>query len=108
MGDRRGWVFLEPEAVPERWRSRAVEVLLVPLLPEEMDDILAQGRAVPELDPKDERLAELVASGASLPSIADELGLAPRTVERRVARLRTRFGVGSTAELAALFSARGF
>ncbi|MCA1708080.1 MAG: helix-turn-helix transcriptional regulator [Actinobacteria bacterium] len=108
MDGYQGWFFFHPSAVPERWRERAVEVLLVPLLPEEVEQVFDGVRAVPQISSEDERLAELVAQGISVPEIAAELDLAPRTVERRLARLREKLGVTTTAELGAFLSRRGF
>ncbi len=107
-GSYGGWLFLDRHAVPERWRERAVEVLLVPRLPAEAEQVLEGNRGSPEIAPEDERLASLVARGIPVPEIATELGLTPRSVERRLARLRDQLGVGSTAELVAFLSQRGF
>lgn len=103
-----GWLFLPPDAVPRRWRDRAVDVSLVPLLPDEADRLLAGERLLPSVDHEDERLLMLVARGLSAPSIATELGTAVRTVERRLSRLRESFGVKTTGELAALLAREGF
>lgn len=108
MDGYQGWFFLHPSAVPPRWRERAVEVLFVPLLPDEVEQVFEGARAVPQILPEDEHLAELIARGISVREIAAELDLAPRTVERRVARLREKVGVASTAELRAFLSRRGF
>jgi DNA-binding NarL/FixJ family response regulator len=105
---RTGWLFLPPEAVPPRWRDRAVDVRLVPLLPDEADRLLTDEPLLTDVDPEDERLLMLVARGLSAPSIARELGSAVRTVERRLSRLRERFGVETTAELVALLAREGF
>ncbi len=103
-----GWVFLEPGAVPERWAERAIPVMLVPLTPEESAQMLNgqpvdAGALAPDAD-----LMRLVARGLSAEVIARRLGLAARSVYRRLARLREIFGVGSTAELAAELARRGF
>lgn len=103
-----GWVFLEPGSVPERWAERAIPVMLVPLTPEESAQMLnAQpvdaGAVTPDTD-----LMRLVARGLSAEVIARRLGLAARSVYRRLARLRETFGVASTAELAAELARRGF
>ena len=108
MDDYHAWFFVDPSAVPERWRDRAIAVALVPLLPNEVDQILGGDRAVPQISSEDEQLAALVARGMSVPEIAAELGFVPRTVERRLARLREELGVASTGELATYLSRRGF
>lgn len=102
------WLFMESELIPDRWRGRMVEGALVPLLPEEASRLLAEGRTESGMDPAEERLVELVASGGSPSRIAAELDISRRTLERRLRRLRRRFGVRSTAELAAFLSRRGF
>lgn len=102
------WLLLPPEAVPEPWLSRSREVRLVPLLPEEAVGMLRGGGAPSELTGDELPLARLLARGLSAAAISKELGLSVRTVERRLAHLRDRFGVRSTAELATLFSERGF
>lgn len=103
-----GWVFLEPESVPERWAERAIPVMLIPLTPEESSQMLnAQPVDAGTLTP-DADLMRLVARGLSAEVIARRLGLAARSVYRRLARLRETFGVGSTAELAAELARRGF
>lgn len=102
------WLLLSPEAVPEPWRSRGREVRLVPLLPEEAAGILRGEGAPSELTGDNVAVSRLLARGLSAASISKELGLSVRTVERRLADLRDRFGVGSTAELATLLSERGF
>lgn len=103
-----GWFFLRPDAVPHQWRNRAVPVLLVPLLPGEAGQLLGGGESLPEIDPEQQRLVGLVARGLSTAAIAHELGITRRSVERRLASLRERLGVRSTAELAALLSRQGF
>lgn len=103
-----GWVFLEPGSVPERWAERAIPVMLVPLTPEESAQMLnAQPVDAGALSP-DTDLMRLVARGLSAEVIARRLGLAARSVYRRLARLRETFGVASTAELAAELTRRGF
>lgn len=106
--DLGGWLFLHPSAVPERWAERAVDVAMVPLLPEEAANILDEGTTEPATDPSDEALLKLVAGGRSIASIARELGIGDRTVDRRLERIRTRYGIGSKAEMAAFFAERGF
>ncbi len=106
--EARGWLFLQPQDIPERWRSRGMDVRLVPLLPEEVEGILLEGKTEPALEGPDEAVARLVARGLTVTQIAGELRMAPRTVDRHVARLRERFGVQSTAELSSLLARWGF
>src|SRR5688572_11628429 len=40
-GGPRGWVLLPALSVPERWRDRGVPLILVPLLSEEAEAVLA-------------------------------------------------------------------
>lgn len=103
-----GWLFVRSSAVPERWRDRAVDVALLPLLPGEVGTLLAGREVRPLLDREDERLLRLVAEGRSAAAIARDLGLHPRTVQRRLARLRRRLGVRTTRELSALLARTGF
>lgn len=81
---------------------------MVPLLPAEADTLLEGGPAAPELDPEDVPLAALLARGLSIGEIAGELGLNPRSVQRRLARLYRSFAVDSKAALSSLLAARGF
>lgn len=106
-GDGGGWVVLPPGEVPEDWRARARHVALVPLLPEEIADVLQGRPAVPALEKRDERIARMLAGGSSLREIGRAVGLSPRGVQHRLARLRDRYGVGSNAELAAYLARHG-
>jgi DNA-binding NarL/FixJ family response regulator len=103
-----GWLFLHPSAVPERWANRAVTVAMVPLLPDEAVNVLEDGTTRPLVEPSDESLIRLVAKGKAIATIARELGIGARTVDRRLDRIRTRYGIGSKAEMAAFFAERGF
>lgn len=106
--DERALLFLSPDDVPPRWRSRAVEVLMVPLLPEEASDVLNRGADQPHLGRDDEELAKLLATGLSATAIASQLGITRRSVQRRVARLRDQVGVRTTGELVSFLARRGF
>lgn len=110
MSDRgpSGWLFLEPSAVPERWRDRSVPAAMVPLTPEETDDLLRGDPVEPRLHPADEELARLAAQGLTVDAIAGRMGVTPRSVYRRLSQLREQLGVGSTAELATELARRGF
>lgn len=103
-----GWLFLRQGAVPERWRDRAVPVELVPLVPEETEQLLRGVEVDSRLEPDEERLAAFLAEGKSASEIARRLGITPRSVQRQLAKLRKRFGVSSTSELTALLGRRGF
>jgi DNA-binding CsgD family transcriptional regulator len=103
-----GWLFLQPDRLPDRWRHRARPAVYVPLLAQELDELLDGHLSGPALTSAEERLAALVADGRSVQAIARELGLAHRTIERRIAALRDRLGVRSSADLALALCARGF
>ena len=94
--------------VPERWRDRAVPLYLVPLLPQEAEQIVAGSTLLPDVHLDEEPLLRLVARGRKTVSIARELDVPLRTIERRLARLRERFNVSSTADLTILLSRLGF
>ena len=105
-----GWVFLQSSVaeLPDRWRQRAVAVWLLPLSPDEMDTLLEENRLLPTLAPRDAEIATLLVAGLPPSVIARRVGLSSRTVHRRLAALRERFGTGSTMELALLLAKRGF
>jgi DNA-binding CsgD family transcriptional regulator len=65
-------------------------------------------RSTVDLDPMDEDLAHLTAQGLTVSAMANRLSLSARSVNRRLARLRQQFGVGSTAELAVSLARRGY
>lgn len=104
----QGWLLLSLGAVPERWRHRAVELALIPLLPEEASRTLAGVATHPAIDPEDASLARLLARGLTIEAIAREMDMSVRGVQHRLARLRERLGLQTTAELRALFARSGF
>ena len=106
--DVTSFLFLETGSVPEKWADRAISGTLVPLTADEADQVLAEGRVEPDELGGDSDLVRLVARGLSAEIIARRLGLAPRSVYRRLARLRDALQVGSTAELAAELARRGY
>ena len=106
--ERAGWVLLPEHAVPEHWRGRAIPMYLVPLLPEEARQVLGSRPAEPAMTPQEEAVACLVARGLTVDAIARQLGISPRSVNRRLARLRERMGVPSTVELGSALARRGF
>lgn len=107
VGAATSWLFVSPNALPDRWRDRAVPLFLVPLLPGESTDLL-EGQNLDRLSLDDEIALRLLATGADAQRIAKELHVTVRTVYRKLARLRGTFGVETTTELAAALAARGF
>jgi len=105
--EAEGWLILKGN-VPERWRDRAVPLYLVPLLPQEAEQVVAGSTLLPDVHLEEEPLLRLVARGRKTASIARELGIPLRTIERRLAKLRERFNVASTADLTILLSRLGF
>ncbi|MFN2545589.1 MAG: hypothetical protein ABR600_13620 [Actinomycetota bacterium] len=103
-----GWLLLDPSAVPERWRDRVVPLAFVPLFPDELTSVLNGDPATPEVTRAEEDLLRLVARGLSVHAIALRLGLGERGTHKRLAKLRERFDVPSTAALRALLVQRGF
>lgn len=103
-----GWFLVPTDAVPHKWRHRAIDVSLLPLSPDELSDVLVGQAPSPRIEEGDLPLVQLVARGMSATEISRQLGVAPRTVYRRVARLRRDFDVASTAELSAALAKRGF
>lgn len=103
-----GWVILSPGAVPERWRSRAIPVVLVPLVPSETNQLLSDTTVEESIPATLLPLARFVARGLSAVEIARELGVTPRTVQRHVVRLSQNFGVSTLQQLATELASRGF
>ena len=102
------WVLVPADALPERWAHRALPLSLVRLLPEESGQLLQNGTTTPAMSLEDEDLARLVARGMGVPEIARTLHMTPRSVYRRLARLRNRFGARTSIELAAILAKQGF
>lgn len=96
---RAGCVLLHTADVPEQWRMRAIPVSLVTLLPDEAAQLLAGEPVTPALEGDELAFARLVAKGETAAGIGRALGITTRTVYRRLARLRDRFGVATTPEL---------
>lgn len=103
-----GWLFLRPDDVPARWRERAQPAMFIPLHSEETAQLLRGEAAMPALDPGDEQLARLAAEGHTVIAMARELGVSRRTVQRHLAALRERLGVGTALDLAVALATRGF
>ena len=67
---------------------------------EEFARVGGRQRSGPELTPTEERIARLVASGASNTEVAAELFVSVRTVESNLTRVYSKLGVKSRTELA--------
>ena len=94
--------------MPPDWAARAVRGFLVALHPEEVTLLKGPCKPDQDVDPEDQRLASLVAAGLRPQSIADELGISLRTTHRRLGKLRRRWKVSSTTELATTLRRNGF
>jgi DNA-binding NarL/FixJ family response regulator len=103
-----GWLFIDPDRVPEAWRERARSASYIPLLPDELEAMLRDGHAHPHIDGDEEQLLKLVASGLSNAEIGRQLGFGQRTVERRLTRIQKRLRVASKKELIEVLLSRGF
>src|SRR4051812_48701684 len=103
-----GWLFLQADQVPERWRQRSRPAAFVPLTAGELTDLLGGAPPQRQLTPEEDELVRLVARGRSISAISRELRVSSRTVERRLAVLRERWGVGSSLDLALALAERGF
>lgn len=106
--ERRVWVLMSEAEVPERWKDRAVRLSLVPLLPAEADGVLRSGWTNQLASPDDVAVARLAARGRSAREIAAELHMTPRSVYRRLARLRDHVGAKTSTELVARLVEHGF
>lgn len=103
-----GWVIVDPDAVPDGWRARAVPMMLVPLTPKETDQLLAGEPVESAILADDLPLVRHIARGHTAAEIARALNLSTRTVYRRVTRLRHEFAVPTMEELATELARRGF
>jgi DNA-binding NarL/FixJ family response regulator len=106
--DQTGWILMPLSTLPDEWRDGAREMALVRVPVAHIVGVY--GSAVGELSPlsaEDARLICLVAEGRSHLQIARELNRSLRTVERRLASLRRRYGARSGAELTALLVRQG-
>jgi DNA-binding NarL/FixJ family response regulator len=104
----RVWVVLDGAPVPRMWEERARPATLIPLLPDEAEALLVDDEVRSATTPEQAEFLALVAAGRPASYIARRLGISDRSVFRRLASWRDRFGVESTAELAAELSKRGF
>jgi DNA-binding CsgD family transcriptional regulator len=57
---------------------------------------------------REQEVLELSAVGHSAKSVAKQLGISPRTVERHLANLRKKLGVRNRSQLAAMAQELGF
>jgi DNA-binding NarL/FixJ family response regulator len=94
--------------LPEPWRDRAVAVWLLPLTPLETSNLLHETTLRSQLSPGDAEIATLLAGGLTPSAIATRTGKSPRTIHRRLAKLRELLNTTSTAELAIILARRGF
>lgn len=101
------WLFMSPQALPQAWRERARPAVFVPLLPAEIQQILGARPAQSTLTADELRLCQLIGQGLTVGALARDLRVSARTIERRLAALRERFGVTSSVDLALLLAARG-
>lgn len=63
-----------------------------------VDHRVDDGRRGPRLTREEQRLVDLLLEGATLGDAAAQLGLARRTADRRLASVRAKVGVATTAE----------
>lgn len=105
-------VLLDPDLLPEAWSDRISPLAVVPLMPQEVARLLdhAGGEAGSEdrFSTDDRRLAEALVAGKAVPVIARAMCVTPRSVQRRIARLRNQLSVSSTEELVATLVRMGF
>jgi DNA-binding NarL/FixJ family response regulator len=102
------WLLVESDEVPEPWNRRSMRITVIRLAPDEAKRVLSNDHASPLIGPDLEELAHLVASGLSVSEMSQQLHLTPRSVYRRLARLRSLFGVSTLSELAAKLSRLGY
>jgi DNA-binding NarL/FixJ family response regulator len=102
------WLLIESDDVPEQWSRRSMRITVIRLAPDEARRVLSNDHATPLIGPDHEQLAHLVASGLSVSQMSQQLHLTPRSVYRRLARLRALFGVATLSELATKLSRLGY
>ena len=103
-----GWFFVHAQALPEAWKSRAVPVYLLPMMPSEALEVLLSRGSGPALDDVERRIAALVARGANTGEIAKQVQISARSVQRHIARLKKRTGATTRVDLVHKLSSRGF
>lgn len=94
------WVLGPADELPAGWVARATPVLLVRVPANELGALTARG--------DDDRFLGLAARGLTRAEIARELGVSPRTVDRRLAATRERLGVRTNAEAAVRLAEQGW
>jgi hypothetical protein len=104
----RIFVLVTPDQVPQAWASRGVPLILLPLLPEEAGHFLNGESVEPVGERWDLTLIKRIVARTSTDAIAKELCVAPRTLYRRLARLRRKYGASTTEELRTMLVAAGF
>ena len=97
-------LILPIDSVPSHWKPRVQFVALIPLMPDETEQVLAEEPITPRIADGEIPFARLVAGGSTISEIASALRISHRSVERRIAQLRERFGAESKAELAIFLS----
>ena len=102
------WLLIESDEVPEQWSHRSMRITVIRLAPDEAKRVLSNDHARPIIGPEHEELAHLVASGLSVTQMSQQLHLTSRSVYRRLARLRSVFGVATLNELATKLSRLGY
>jgi len=102
------WLLIESDEVPEQWSRRSMRITVIRLAPDEARRVLSNDHAAPLIGPDYEELAHLVAGGLSVSEMSAQLHLTPRSVYRRLARLRALFGVATLSELATKLSRLGY
>jgi DNA-binding CsgD family transcriptional regulator len=102
------WLLIESDDVPEQWSRRSMRITVIRLAPDEARRVLSNDHAAPLVGPEHEELANLVAAGLSVSEMSRQLHLTPRSIYRRLARLRSLFGVATLNELAAKLSRLGY
>lgn len=102
------WVLIDRDAVPAELDDRVTSLALLSLLPQEVERLLECTVLSVEFSDEERALARALIIGSPLPVVARELGISPRSVHRRIARLRERMGAPSTESLVATLVRMGF
>ncbi|MBW3663125.1 MAG: LuxR C-terminal-related transcriptional regulator [Actinobacteria bacterium] len=103
-----GWVLLARDTVPHRWRGRSTPVSLVAITPDEAAAFSDDRVVHPSLSPEDELVLSLLLAGETITAIARQLRISPRSVQRRLVRLRNAFNAASNADLVVAAARAGF
>lgn len=102
------WTLLIPSGqVPDEWQERGTLMVAIQVSPAEALTMVTQQHSDPTpLEPLDEDILRRIHDGLPLSSVARDVGLSLRQVQRRLAILRKRFGVTTTTALVVRLSAR--